>query len=146
MFLSKPSFEFAMPRGLLGPGAMAWRAIELSAWMPWFVATIRHRDGAESHIQTLCIWWDKDLVELIQAGADVVGLQLMLPGRGAAKAQWVVQSISSVWRATDADGLEILIFRDTQGIEFHGVFGHLLEGLVNNRQAVLILEPACDVS
>jgi hypothetical protein len=122
MFVSAPEYAFHLPAGLAEPGTQCWRAVGLTVHQPWFLATIVMGAGEDGYLRSICVAWDTDLVQMIEApdGATLAGLACMMPGWMSSSGRWQSREISAIWRARDEQGNSVLVFRDTEGGEFLG--------------------------
>lgn len=124
MFLSLPQYEFQVPQGLGEPGSRHWRVVEMPLHAPWFLLTVAHPDPEGDGLgmsYTLCIAWELDLAEALQAiEADRVrGLVAMMPAWSSPTGQWSSRQISEVWLDTDETG-KFVKFKDATGEVFDG--------------------------
>lgn len=141
MFISCPELEFAVPVDLGVPEALYWRGVGLTTYMPWFMATLRVRDGDVTARQTMCLCWDTDLAPLLKADdgrAQLISLQRLVPSRRPEGPAWELRNVCEVWvgRDADAEGNETLIFRDDDGTEVCGCFGMPVATSVRDRRLV----------
>lgn len=141
MFVSYPKLELDVPVGLGDPESLYWRGIGLTAQMPWFMATLRVRDGDVIARQTMCLCWDTDLAPLLKADdgrAQLISLQRLVPSRRPKGPAWELRNVSEVWVGHDSDaaGSETLIFRDDDGTEVCGCFGMPVAASVGDRRLV----------
>jgi len=144
MFVSQPSYEFAVPRSLSTPGARYWRAVELSMRSPWFIATFELRDGDIAYEHSMCVFWDTDLVHVIESSSSgaLLSLQCVSPPV-AGHVDWGVRRIEHVWRArmlSDPD-IEVLLFRDGDGTEFRVPLGEQVSDVILDRKLVASVAP-----
>lgn len=139
MFISCPELEFAVPVDLGVPEALYWRGVGLTTYMPWFMATLRVRDGDVTARQTMCLCWDTDLAPLLKADdgrAQLISLQRLVPSRRPEGPAWELRNVCEVWAGhdDDAEGHEMLIFQDDDGTEVCGSFGMPVAAGIRNRR------------
>jgi len=115
MFISAPAFEQRVPRELLPPGGRAWRVLELSLLVPWYVVTVAADEGIA---QTFLVAWDSDLLAFLEPGAQntITSLTFFAPPSNAI-GNWTAREVRSVWKAWFGSGENsfCLSFRDDNG-------------------------------
>jgi hypothetical protein len=90
--------------------------MELSVHLPWFLAGFELRSDGVSHLFTVCMWWERDLVDFVDDAppGTLRSLQLMVPS-GHNGSGWDVHRIVRVWRAREGSGVEPFALEDAQG-------------------------------
>ena len=124
MFVSQPSYRFPMPIGLGAPDAQYWRAVDLSVRLPWFIATFEVQAEGVVVLQTVCVCWLKDLLDLLSNDPMVrpQSLQCMCPPT-ASQPHWQARQVLRVWRDRQTDGTQQLILEDFDGLYFSELTG-----------------------
>lgn len=89
MFVTKPMFEFAMPKGLGPPSDRYWRAVSLSVHLPWFV--LWWQPVPEGLSETLLIADEDALLSVVQR---------MLPGQLTSMRVVSLDATRPCWEAT----------------------------------------------
>ncbi len=138
MFVTHPTFEFDAPEILRTPEARYYRAMQLTARLPWFLLTINVDEDGWSRLQSVCCYWDNDLIELLKSveGGTFAALQFV-DSSPEPRNEWRMRSLEYVWLARDTASEEtVLIFRDSEGNEFEGQFARPLKNTFVERQLV----------
>jgi len=141
MFVSQPSYRFPMPEGLSAPGGMYWRALDLSIRLPWLIASFELPDGDSTYVQTVCLWWTKDLLVLLskEPGVKLRSLQCVCPQRDG-DLRWLMRDIARVWRGTEPGSHEReLVFEDIDGAHFSAFHSHIAGDFYTDRELLLEL-------
>lgn len=65
MFVSMPEFRFPVPAALAPPGAAYWRTLTTSVNTVWYILKAWVEVDDETELRTMLLWWDQDVVEVI---------------------------------------------------------------------------------
>jgi hypothetical protein len=65
MFLTCPSYQLVLPTALAEPGVQFWRLVELQVQLPWFVASMLHKEEDVTFQRTFCLCWETDVINLL---------------------------------------------------------------------------------
>jgi len=91
--------------------------MELSVHLPWFLAAFELQSEGVSHLCTVCMWWERDVVDFVAEASPgtLRSLQLMSPSRHDGSG-WEMHRIVRVWRAREGGGVEEpFALEDAQG-------------------------------
>lgn len=121
MFATRPAFKNAMQ---LDDQRTHWRAVELMAHWPWFIATVilDEEIGAK---QSFILSTDKDVGTFLgapSAPGQFAGLTIILPPNHSPTRQWLTSEVIKIERPIDQEAAPImpLIFLCADGTRYGG--------------------------
>lgn len=99
MFMTRPSFEAAIPTGLAERHCHYWRAVGLTVHLPWYVAWLQPADAGLS--ETLLIADTETLRSVVQQMRPSQVTSLRVISLDVERPTWEMRPISEVWRPAD---------------------------------------------
>ena len=127
MFVTLPTFEQPLPAPWQEGGCRTWRAVELSARLPWFIVTLWTAAGARRIATDLLLSWERDVLQVIsQSGEDISAIHYVEPPGQNDDGVWRLRQVRRAWLAKQDGqaGNGLVVFEDAGG-EFcdplHGV-------------------------
>lgn len=93
-------------------------------------------------MHTVCVAWDSDLVNMLEAKPSLkaCGLVYMQPGWASRSGNWESREIHTIWRTRDQDNDDVFIFVDVGGSEHFG--SGRSRTVTGHRQLVIDFMPA----
>jgi hypothetical protein len=104
MFVTNPSFEQSVPRGLSAPGCRYWTGFGLTSPAAWFLVSYRTAVADGMILQTVGIAWELQLIDLIATvGHDaVLSLQQVAP-ESPFDGSWRMARVSELWTPSESE-------------------------------------------
>lgn len=122
MFVTTPQMEHRLPPGLTGDGGRYWQAFALGSDLPWFLLTVRRKEGRAQLVQTMAVAWESRLQELIEEAApgEVTAVCRMSPCHDT-RGRWCLEDVAEIWEVTrpaacDRHGPLLFVFRESQDL------------------------------
>lgn len=145
MFITRSNLEVPTFGGHANPDAKFWRSVGVATQQPWFLATFEREHCGQFKHETVCISWENDLLEHIEADTlRLVDLLYLAPPFCSGKPHWTARTVSTVWIG-EAQGAEFPLFVDELGTEFCAELLSIRPAdILNRRMVAEICRPRVD--
>lgn len=124
MFHTYRGAELLLPSGLGPDGVRSWTWMELSISMPIFLAAIECRGDEDEGWSVVRNLWFTSVSQVIdaasqtEAGARLIGVELLSPGYVNNTGAFKLDSLHHVWRHTEERNSFLYVLKDGRNLSY----------------------------